>query len=80
MFAGLKKTNQNAMIGIDFGSNSIKAIALSKGRGTFQIDAVAEAPIAKGLIVDNHFEDITKLSQIIKQLRKNFPASSAITE
>ncbi|WP_028863135.1 pilus assembly protein PilM [Psychromonas aquimarina] len=75
MFAGLKKTNQNALIGIDFGSNSIKAIALSKGRGTFQIDAVAEAPIAKGLIVDNHFEDITKLSQIIKQLRKNFPAS-----
>lgn len=75
MFANMKKSNANALIGIDFGSNSIKAIAISKGRGTFQIDAVAEAPIAKGLIVDNHFEDITKLTQVINQLRKNFPSS-----
>ena len=74
MFSGLKKSS-NALIGIDFGSNSIKAVAISKGKGTFQIDAVAEAPIPKGLIVDNNFEDIAKLTQIIKQLRKNFPTS-----
>lgn len=74
MFSGLKKSS-NALIGIDFGSNSIKAVAISKGKGTFQIDAVAEAPIPKGLIVDHHFEDIAKLTQIIKQLRKNFPTS-----
>jgi type IV pilus assembly protein PilM len=75
MFKNIKKMNSNALIGIDFGSNSIKALAMSKGKGTFQIDAVAEAPIAKGLIVDNHFEDITKLTQVIKQIRKNFPAA-----
>ncbi|MCG6200710.1 pilus assembly protein PilM [Psychromonas antarctica] len=71
----MKKNNSNALIGIDFGSNSIKAIAISKDKGTFQIDAVAEAGIAKGLIVENHFEDITKLTQVISQLRKNFPSS-----
>ncbi len=75
MFENMKKRNSNALIGIDFGSNSIKALAVSKGKGTFQIDAVAEAPIEKGLIVDNHFEDITKLTQVIKQIQKNFPAS-----
>ena len=75
MFKGLKKSNSNALIGIDFGSSAIKAIALSKGKGTFRIDAVAEAPIEKGLIVDHRFEDITQLAQIIKQLRNNFPAS-----
>lgn len=75
MFEALKKMKSNALVGIDFGSNSIKAIAVSKGNGTFQIDAVAEAPIAKGLIVDNHFEDITMLTQVIDQLRKNFPSS-----
>ena len=75
MFENIRKRNANALIGIDFGSNSIKALAISKGKGTFQIDAVAEVPIAKGLIVDNHFEDITKLTQVIKQIRKNFPAS-----
>lgn len=74
MFSGIKK-NSHALIGIDFGSNSIKAVAISKGKGTFQIDAVAEALIPKGLIVDNRFEDIVKLTEIIKQLRKNFPSS-----
>lgn len=75
MFESIKKRNSNALIGIDFGSNSIKALALSKDKGTFQIDAVAEMPIEKGLIVDNHFEDISKLTQVIKQIQKNFPAS-----
>lgn len=74
MFSSIKN-NSSALIGIDFGSHSIKAIAVSKGKGTFRIDAVAEAPIAKGLIVDHHFEDIAKLTQIIKQLRKSFPAT-----
>ncbi|MGB5444427.1 MAG: type IV pilus assembly protein PilM, partial [Psychromonas sp.] len=75
MFKNLKKSNSKALIGIDFGSSAIKAIALSKGKGTYQIDAVAEVPIEKGLIVDQRFEDVAKLTQIIKQLRKNFPAA-----
>lgn len=75
MFKNLKKSNSKALIGIDFGSSAIKAIALSKGKGTFQIDAVAEVSIEKGLIVDHRFEDVAKLTQLIKQLRKNFPAS-----
>ena len=75
MISFFKKKNSNALIGIDFGSNYIKAIALSKKRGTYVIDAVAEIPIEKGLIVDGHFENIPKLISIIKQLRKNFPDS-----
>jgi len=75
MFKGLKKSNSNALIGIDFGSSAIKAIALSKGKGSFRIDAVAEIPVEKGLIVDHRFEDIVKLTEVIKRLRKNFPAS-----
>ena len=75
MFEAMKRVKSNALIGIDFGSNAIKAIALSKVGGTFQVDAVAEAPLAKGLIVDNRFEDLTRITQIIDQLRKNFPNS-----
>ncbi len=75
MFSFFKKKIANALIGIDFGSNYIKAIALSKKRGTYVINAVAEIPIEKGLIVDGHFEDIPKLISIIKQLQKNFPNS-----
>lgn len=75
MFGNIKKIHSNDFIGIDFGTHAIKALAISRGKGVFQIDAVAEVPIAKGLIVDNHFEDITKLTQVIRLLRKNFPPS-----
>ena len=75
MFSFLKKSNANALIGIDFGSNCIKAIAITKRQGTYVINAVVEISIAKGLIVDGRFEDIPKLTAIIQQLRKSFPES-----
>ncbi|MFT4836176.1 MAG: type IV pilus assembly protein PilM [Psychromonas sp.] len=75
MFKVFKKSNPSALIGIDFGSSAIKAIALSKIKGNFQIDAVAEIAVEKGVIVDHRFEDMGKLTEIIKRLHKNFPAS-----
>ena len=75
MFSFLKKSNANALIGIDFGSNCIKAIAISKRQGTYVINAVAEIAITKGLIVDGRFEDLPKLTKIIEQLCKSFPDS-----
>lgn len=64
------------MIGLDFGSCSIKAIALSKKQGTWCVDASAEVPLTPGLIVDSRLEDISKLSKLIKQLRKSFPRAT----
>lgn len=75
MFSGFKKMGQSGVIGIDFGSDTIKAMAISKGQGTYQIDAVAEVSIPRGLIVDNHIEDVSKLTLVIKQLQKNFPSN-----
>ena len=75
MFKGLKKSNPSTLIGIDFGSSAIKAIVLSKSNGNFQVDAVAEIAVEKGFIVDHRFENMVKLTEIIKQLHKNFPAS-----
>ncbi|MEH6452142.1 MAG: pilus assembly protein PilM [Psychromonas sp.] len=69
------RMKSNALIGIDFGSSAIKALAITKGGGTFRVDAVAEAPVAKGLIVDHHFEDVARLTEIIKHVSKNFPSS-----
>lgn len=75
MFSFFKKNQTKALIGIDFGSNCIKAVALSKEQGTYVINAVAEIPVSKGLIVDGHFEDLPKLISLIKQLRKSFPSA-----
>ena len=75
MFFGFKKLGSSSVIGIDFGSSSIKAIAISKGQGMYHVDGIAEAPLTKGLIVDNRFEDIDKITAIIKKIRKNFPSN-----
>ncbi|MEG3754904.1 type IV pilus assembly protein PilM [Psychromonas arctica] len=74
MFFGLKKLGSRSVIGIDFGSSSIKAIAISKGQGTYRVDGIAEAPLTKGLIVDNRFEEVDKITAILKQIRHSFPS------
>ncbi|WP_094752672.1 type IV pilus assembly protein PilM [Psychromonas sp. CD1] len=73
MFFSIKKNKANALIGLDFGSCSMKAILLSKHQGMLRIDASAEVPLDRNLIVDGHLEDIHQLSGAIKQLRKSLP-------
>lgn len=73
MFFGLIKTTSAKLIGIDFGSHAIKAIAISNIRGTYQVDAVVEMLLPKGLIIDNHLQDISQISLVIKKLRKKLP-------
>ena len=74
MFFGLIKIASSSVIGVDLGSSSIKAMVISKAHDAYQIEAVAETLLPKGLIVDNHLQDINKISLIIKQLYKNFPS------
>lgn len=75
MFSFLKKSNANALIGIDFGSNCIKAIAISKHQGTYIVNSVAETSLEKGLIVDGRFENIPLLMAIVAQLCQRFSDS-----
>ena len=75
MFSGFKKLGPTELIGIDFGSSSIKAMGISNGKGTYQIEAVAEIPIPRGLITENRIEDPSKITTVIKQIQKNFPSN-----
>ena len=73
MFFGLIKTTSAGLIGIDLGSYAIKAVAISNIRGIYQVDAVVEILLPKGLIIDNHLQDISKISLVIKQLKNKLP-------
>jgi len=73
MFFGLIKTTSAGLIGIDLGSYAIKAVAISNIRGIYQVDAVIEILLPKGLITDNHLQDISKISLVIEQLQKKLP-------
>jgi len=62
------------VIGLDLGAHSIKAMAISEGAKGIQVDAIADIPIPQGILVDNHLEDIHKISFFIRQLQQYFPS------
>lgn len=70
----LFKRNQTvAMIGVDFGSSSVKALALSKRSERYVIDMVSEVATPKGCVVDHQLQDIETLINVLQQVRQDFP-------
>lgn len=81
----LFKRNQTvAMIGVDFGSSSVKALALSKRSDNYVVDVVSEVATPKGCVVDHQLQDIESLTNVLQQVRQDFPgrykqAASAVS-
>ena len=70
----LFKRNQTvAMIGVDFGSSSVKALALSKRSEHYVVDMVSEVATPKGCVVDHQLQDIEALTNVLQQVRQDFP-------
>ncbi len=70
--AGMKsKGVLYSLLGVDFGSQSIKAVAISGKSKDFKITAVAEVPTPKGAIVDYQINDIEKVTTAVKTLVKH---------
>ena len=70
MLLGLFKTNTTGFIGIDIGTHAIKIVAISTFRSVYQVDAMIDMPLPKGVMVDHHPQDIAKINFLIKQLRQ----------
>jgi len=68
MLLGLFKTNTTGFIGIDIGSHAIKMVAVSTCRSNYQVDAVVEIPLHKGMMVDHQPQNIAKINFLIKQV------------
>ena len=69
----LKKSTNTPMLGVDFGSSTIKAVAVSGDAENFSIDAWAEIATPKGAIRDFQLQDVDKVSQTFKQLLRMLP-------
>ena len=61
------------LVGVDFGSQSIKAVAISGRANNFEIIGLAEVPTPKGTIVDYQIIDIDKVVQAVRTLMKRIP-------
>ncbi|MFB2864172.1 PilM family type IVa pilus assembly protein TapM [Aeromonas sp. MdU4] len=76
MFGLLNKGSLLPLVGIDFGSQTIKAVALSGRPGKLHLDAVADIATPKGTLVDYQLQDIERVSQSLKTLKRLIPVNS----
>lgn len=75
--AGMKnKGTLYPLIGVDFGSHTIKAVAVSGKADNFQIVSLAEVPTPKNSIKDSKIVDIDKVVQSTRTLLKHVHAKS----
>lgn len=75
MLKQLFKKQAPAMVGIDVGTHSIKAVLLSQQDNGYQLDAFAIEAIPKGVLVDREVQDIEALARVMERIRKKMPKS-----
>ena len=76
MLKQLFKKQRPAMVGIDVGTHSIKAVLLSQQDEGYQLEAFAVEAIPKGVIVDREIQDIDAVSRVIERIRKKMPKTA----
>ncbi len=74
MIRFLKKSTNVPMLGVDFGSSTIKAVAVSGNADDYIIDAWAEIATPKNAIRDFQLQDVDRISQAFKQLLRMLPS------
>jgi type IV pilus assembly protein PilM len=65
-----RRKDFQGMIGIDFGVNSIKALALIGKPGQYELEAMASVPTPKGSIVDHQLQDVDQVVLALRLLRR----------
>ncbi|PKQ74922.1 pilus assembly protein PilM [Aeromonas sobria] len=76
MFGLFNKGSLLPLVGIDFGSQTIKAVTLSGRPGKLHLESVADIPTPKGTLVDYQLQDIERVSQSLKTLKRLIAGNS----
>ncbi|MFM4702048.1 type IV pilus assembly protein PilM [Aeromonas bivalvium] len=71
-----KKGTLVPLIGVDFGSQSIKAVTLNGSAARPRLESVADVPMPKGALIDYQVQDIERVSQAIKTLKRQLIGSN----
>ncbi|XQF91017.1 pilus assembly protein PilM [Pseudoalteromonas espejiana] len=75
MLSQLFQKPSSAMVGIDIGSHSIKAVLLSENETGFRLEALAIEPMPKGAMSERSIQDIEAIGNIITKLKRKLPKS-----
>ena len=75
MIKSLFSKQTPAMVGIDIGSHSVKAVLLSQHNGLFKVEAFAIEAMQKGAMSDREVQDIEAVGNVLAKIRKKIPRS-----
>lgn len=73
MLNRLFKKQIPAMVGIDIGSHSVKAVLLTQQQDGYRLDAFAVEPMPKGIVAEREIQDIDGVAKVISKIRKKMP-------
>ncbi len=76
MFGLFNKGSLLPLAGIDFGSQTIKAVTITGRPGKLHLESVAEVATPKGTLVDYQLQDIERVGQSLKGLKRLISGSS----
>lgn len=71
-----KKGTLIPLIGVDFGSQSIKAVTLNGSAARPRLESVADVPMPKGALIDYQVQDIERAGQSLKALKRQLVGSN----
>lgn len=71
MFGLFREGSLLPLVGVDFGTHSIKAVNVLGRAGKFTIGAAAEVMTPKGVLVDHQLQDIERVSHLLRGLKRD---------
>ncbi|SHH99038.1 pilus assembly protein PilM [Ferrimonas marina] len=73
MLANWIKPRSTELVGVDIGTQEIKAVLLSQSPHGYQLEAIARIPLEKGVVVDREIKNSSAVAEAMKQVRAQLP-------
>ncbi|WP_220720180.1 type IV pilus assembly protein PilM [Agarivorans litoreus] len=76
MVLGIGKKTSTALLGIDFGSSTIKGLLLSRSSKGLKVESVAEVETPVGALVDNQVVSPEEITESLRELKRKLSSRS----
>lgn len=73
MLANWLKLQTPSMVGVDIGTQEVKAVLLAETAEGYELEAVARVPLPKGAVVDREIRDPAAVAMAMRQIRLDLP-------
>ncbi|WP_298443301.1 pilus assembly protein PilM [uncultured Ferrimonas sp.] len=76
MLADWFKPQTPSMVGVDIGTQEVKAVLLAETAEGYQLEGISRVPLPKGAVVDREIRDAGAVAAAMRQVRADMPKSA----